>query len=1039
MLIRILLTFFLSIWCGLVDAGEPEVDFATQVKPLLSDRCFLCHGPDVETRQADLRLDSEDGITSPLASDSDLYAVIAGKPDQSELVARIFETDSDLVMPPPDSGLQLTQDERQMLKRWVAEGAEWKGHWAFEPIRKPEPPKVANAEWSQNPIDQFIFARQTANKLQPNQPTSRERLLRRATFDLTGLPPTLQELDAFVADDSSDAFEKQVDRLLASPHFGERMTSDWLDVARYSDTYGYQQDRDRFVWPWRDWVVKAFNDNMPYDQFITEQLAGDLIPNASRDQIVATTFNRLHPQKVEGGSVPEEFRVEYVADRAQTVATAFMGLTFECARCHDHKYDPISQKEYYQLFSFFNNIDEAGLYSYFTSSVPTPTLRLKTDAQEAQLQVLEDKLKAAGTAWTAARKAVEGQRQETYLRQLDSVKAERLADPAKLIPGRLAFFDFESGRYGPNPVIDGREGKVVELTGDSGIDVKVGNFARWQPFSVSLWLKTPKEFERSVVFHRSRAWTDAGSRGYELLIEDGKLSAALIHFWPGNAIRIQTHDRISVNEWQHVVMSYDGSSRASGLQLSLNGVPAETEVVRDNLYKNITGGGGDNIAIGQRFRDIGFAKGQVDDFAVYDRSLTALEIRHLFDGQSLSRCFQCSTSELTTTERSQLVDYTFSTIDHSGQEKRDAILAARRAVCQAQDGLQEIMVMQERPEPRTAYLLNRGAYDARGDVVKPETPVWLPRMSRFMPRNRLGLAQWLTSAEHPLTARVAVNRLWQMLFAHGLVRTPEDFGSQGMVPTHPLLLDWLAADFREHRWDVKRLLKQLMLTATYQQDSAATDTQFQADPENLWLSRAPVYRLSAEMLRDNALAVSGLLKDKIGGAPARPYELAASFKPSTPDKGDGLYRRSLYTYWKRTAPAPVMMALDASKREVCRVKREQTASPLQALVVLNGPQFVEAARSLATVLIRQHGDRDAAILVDMFRMLTSRPPTSEETAVINELLADQHQHFASNPNAVASYLAIGDSKSSSKDTVRLAAWASVANALFAFDECMMKR
>lgn len=1037
MLIRIFLISSLALLPRLAHAGEPEVDFATQIKPLLSDRCFLCHGPDVETREADLRLDSLEGVTSPLASDSDLHAVVAGKPDQSELVARIFESDVDLVMPPPDSGLQLSEEERQLLKRWVAEGAEWKGHWAFEPIVKPTPPTVKNQEWCQGPIDKFVVAKQEANQLPQTPVTTKERLLRRATFDLTGLPPTLEELDAFVADNSANAFEKQIDRLLASPHFGERMTSDWLDVARYSDTYGYQQDRDRYVWPWRDWVVKAFNDNMPYDQFITEQLAGDLIPNASRDQIVATTFNRLHPQKVEGGSVPEEFRVEYVADRAQTVATAFMGLTFECARCHDHKYDPISQREYYQLFSFFNNIDEAGLYSYFTSSVPTPTLRLTTDAQQTQLQQLEAKLNAALADVDAAQKA--GDESDSYIQQLADVKSERLSDGAKLIPGRQAYFDFESGSYGANPVIDGRNGKVVELTGDSGIDVKMGNFPRWQPFSVSTWLKTPKEFERCVVFHRSRSWTDAGSRGYELLIEDGKLSAALIHFWPGNAIRVQTAKAIPVNEWQHVVITYDGSSKAAGLQIWLNGVPAETQIVRDNLYKNITGGGGDNIAIGERSRDVGFAKGQVDEFAVYDRSLTALEVRHLFDGQSLSQCLQTPVDQLTDADRSQLADYVFQTVDTNAKTKRDALKAARQAVCRLQDGLQEIMVMQELPKPRTAYLLNRGAYDARGDVVQSETPSWLPRMSRFMPRNRLGLSQWLTSAEHPLTARVAVNRLWQMLFAHGLVRTPEDFGSQGMVPTHPLLLDWLAADFREHNWDVKRLLKQMMLTATYQQDSATTDAQHQADPENLWISRAPVYRLSAEMLRDNALAVSGLLKDKVGGAPARPYELAASFKPSKPDTGEGLYRRSLYTYWKRTAPAPVMMALDASKREVCRVKREQTASPLQALVVLNGPQFVEAARNLAMTLIDQHKDDDAIILSNMFRMLTSRTPTQEEASVLSRLLADQTKHFAANAAAVESYLAIGDSKVNTQDTVRLAAWASVANALFAFDECMMKR
>lgn len=1018
---------------------ESKVDFATQVKPLLSDRCFLCHGPDAETREADLRLDSEAGILGPLASDEKLHAVVPGQPAASELVARILSTDPDLQMPPPDSGLKLTSQEQGLLKRWVAEGAEWKGHWAFEPITAPVVPDVRNGNWCQNEIDHFVVAAQEKAGYQQNPRASKERLIRRATFDLTGLPPSLQDLDRFLQDNSDVAFEKLIDRLLASEEFGERMAANWLDVARYSDTYGYQVDRDRYVWPWRDWVIQAFNDNMPHDRFVVEQLAGDLLPNPTRQQRLATTFNRLHPQKVEGGSVPEEFRVEYVADRTQTVATAFMGLTFECCRCHDHKYDPFTQRDYYQLFSFFNTIDEAGLYSYFTSSVPTPTLRLPTDAQEASLKDAQARVDQAEAGlrdrWTYLRS--DAGRAE-LVQSLQSVLADRTSDAAKLIPGQVAHLDFESGSFGANRIVESPLGKAIQLTGDHGIDTKAGNFPRWQPFSVATWIQVPRKYDRSVVFHRSRAWTDAGSRGYELLIEDGVLSAALIHFWPGNAIRIRTQSEVPLNEWLHVALTYDGSSSAQGLKLWLNGALAETSVVQDKLYKNVTGGGGDNITIGERFRDKGFAAGKVDDFRIFDRHLTAPEIGQLAGKQNLVDLLTQFGTDASVSPESTF-KYVAVTTDESLRARLAELKTARESLCRIQDSLQEIMVMEEGAIPRQGYILERGAYDAHGEEVPSEVPAALPARTDKMPANRLGLARWLTSAEHPLTARVSVNRFWQLLFGEGLVRTPEDFGSQGAAPTHAELLDWLATDFRNSGWDVKRLLKKMMMSATYQQSSTATDRMLKEDPENLLLTRAFVHRLTAEMLRDNALAVSGLLQRKIGGAPVRPYELAASFKPSKPDTGAGLYRRSLYTYWKRTAPAPVMMTLDASKRDVCRVKRERTASPLQALVVMNGPQFVEASRMLADRLIEEHGPDDNAVLTDMFRLLTSQHPTETDRQVLLTLLNGQSRAFADDLDAVDAYLAVGEAAAAADDRVRLAAWTSVANTLLAFDECMMRR
>lgn len=1025
-----LTSVFTVAFSGFCMAGDSQIDFATQIKPLLSDRCFLCHGPDAETREADLRLDTKDGAFAALASDDTMHAIVAGAPAESEMVARITSDDADLMMPPPDSGLALNEEERSLIKQWIAQGAEWKGHWAFEPIRSPKIPTVSNEAWCRNAIDRFIVRRQEKAGVPQNSAAVKTRLIRRASFDLTGLPPTLDEIDDFLSDESPHAFETVIDRLLASPRFGERMASEWLDVARYSDTYGYQVDRDRFVWPWRDWVIKAFNRNLPYDQFIVEQLAGDLIPDATADQILATTFNRLHPQKVEGGSVPEEFRVEYVADRAQTMSTAFLGLTLECARCHDHKYDPISQREYYQFFSFFNNIDEAGLYSYFTSSVPTPTLRLPSDRQR-------DDLSAALEQRTKAEAVLAKFLAETDSGAGNAAKSENAVAPT----GPIAHLTFEDGKVHGNRSVEARDGKVVELTGDNGIDVGVGNFKRSQPFTVATWLRTPKPFERCVVFHRSRAWTDAASRGYELLIEDGRLSTALIHFWPGNAIRVQAVDQLAVNEWIHVAVTYDGSSQAAGLQLWCNGTLCKTKIVRDNLYKNITGGGGDNIAIGQRFRDIGFAGGQVDDFQVFDRELVGLEVDQIFRGRSVENLPEDIHSTPADYDAALVAEFQQRFRTDRYQTLAKAVADARQKYDNLQNGLQEIMVMQERPRPRKAFLLSRGAYDAPDDEVFSETPSWLPPMQDGMPKNRMGLARWLVSNDHPLTARVAVNRYWQLLMGNGLVRTPEDFGSQGMVPTHPELLDWLSHDFRTHNWDLKRLLKQVMMSATYQQSSQSSKELLAQDPDNMLWARSPVYRLTAESLRDNALFVCGLMTDNVGGPPAKPYELAASFKPAKPDDGPGLYRRSLYTYWQRTAPAPVMMALDASKREVCRVRRERTASPLQALVVLNGPQFVEAGRSLSARLIRKHGDDDAEILVEMFRLLTSRPPTENDQKILMDLLVSQQQHFQNDSASAAEYLGVGRLKveDDSINQSRLAAWASVANTLFAFDECMMKR
>ena len=1022
-----------SVSC-LLHASE-TVEFQRDIRSLLSDRCFACHGPDAQRREADLRLDVRQDAFRESDSGNGSHIVVPEKPNESELFLRIASDDPDLRMPPPASKRPLSKSEIALIKEWIEQGAKWEEHWSFSSVTRVVPPDVKNADWPKNSIDRFVLAEMERAGFSPTAAAPREKLIRRLTFDLTGLPPTLEEIDGFLADESPDAYEHAVDRLLKSDRYGERMTSDWLDVARYSDTYGYQVDRDRFVWPWREWVIRAFNRNLSYDEFVTQQLAGDLLPEATDDQILATTFNRLHPQKVEGGSVPEEFRIEYVTDRMQTFATAFLGLTMECARCHDHKYDPLTQQEYYQFCAFLDNIDEAGLYSYFTPSVPTPTLRLVDDAKRAELSQLEKQVSI----------------EQAKLRQLVQSKQGAFAawardtnigsvDPDVGLIKNLTFEEVAA----PNTVVKGQYGNAIRLTGDDGVVLDVGNFKRFQPFSISIWLNTPDVKERAVVFHRSRAWTDAGSRGYELLLDEGRLSAALIHFWPGNAICVRTPKPIETGKWIAVTMTYDGSSRAAGLKLYLNGEHAQTEVIRDNLYKEITGGGGDHITIGERFRDRGFTGGLVDHFQVYSRELTQLEVADIVDaplgGTRIHRAIDRVREKGAQKEGDIGNAYYLAVYDEEYKAQLSKLERAREKKTTAENSLQEIMVMRELPTPKQTYLLKRGAYDAPSEPVSPGTPDVFPAMQGEFPKNRLGLAQWLTDRDHPLTARVAVNRLWQMIFGVGLVRTPEDFGRQGQPPTHPALLDWLARDFVEHDWDVKRLLKTLVMSATYQQSSDVTETHLARDPENRLLSRSPSHRLPAEMLRDNALAVSGLLVERIGGASVRPYEVEVSFKPVARDKGDGLYRRSLYTYWKRTGPAPAMMTLDAAKRDVCRVKRERTASPLQAFVLLNDPQFVEAARMLAERLLKQHGDNVDAAIIDMFRLLTSRRSTETEQSILRDLYDEQSQAFMVNSEQASRYLKTGDKPyDESLDVSKLAAMAVVANTLMNFDECVMKR
>jgi len=989
-------------------ANAADLRFNRDIRPILSEHCFACHGPDSASRKADLRLDRR-------AAAVEHGAIVPSKPDDSELVRRVFSADHDEVMPPPETKRTLTAEQKELLKRWVAEGAEYESHWSFLPVPKevpvPAPPEAA--EWVRSPIDAFVLDRLQKEKLHPAEDATREKWVRRVSFDLTGLPPTLAESDAFLADDSVTAFEKVVDRLLASPAYGERMANDWLDVARYADTFGYQADRNMHMSPWRDWVIRAFNDNLPYSDFVVWQLAGDMLENPTRDQRLATAFNRLHRQTNEGGSIEEEFRVEYVADRVRTMGSAFLGLTFECARCHDHKYDPITQREYYSLTAFFNNIDEHGLYSHFTETAPTPTLLLYEADQEAKHRELLARIAAA----------------EEQLRDaIANARATGNASTAGIAPPKptkeFTFDDLKDA--GDYRIVPSQLGKAIEFGGDEQFVLKdAPKLTRTTPFSIALWLRPGPFGPRQIVFHQSRAAEDSAFRGISLALDNGHPTFSMVHFWPGNALQIRTREPLDPTIGTHLVVSYDGGSRAAGAAIYVNGRRVDVDVVRDRLTRDVIHRAewGDSeanaipFALGARFRDLGFKGGLIDQITFYDVPLTEVEEKTRSNPEVQKRRDEW---------RSLL-------------EEENTLIGKVR----------QIMTMQELPPDRRrlTYRLDRGAYDARAETVVPATPVEIFTVPEGTRTDRLGFARALVDDRNPLTARVAVNRYWALFFGTGLVATTQDFGSQGETPSHPELLDWLSRDFMDHGWNVQRLFKQIVLSATYRQSSTPRDPKLHSrDPANRLLARGPRHRLPAEQIRDNALAISGLLKPRVGGDSVFPYqpaglwEEAGTGKSYSQSHGDDLYRRSLYTFWRRTSPPPTMTAFDAPSREYCVIQRERTATPLQALTLLNDPQFVEAARVAASNVMALPDLDDDGRLTQLFRLATSRVPTGEEIAVLRRLLANSRERFRASEADAKSLLSVGESKvDESLNRAELAAWTSVMQTLLGFDECVTNR
>jgi hypothetical protein len=1052
-----------------VATAADKVNFNRDIRPILSDKCFACHGLDKSARKANLRLDLR-----PSAIET--KAVVPGSPEESILIQRIFSADDETVMPPAKSNKPLTIEQKNLLKQWIQEGAEYHPHWSFISIPKaisvPEPADPSH--WIRTPIDAFVLDRLRKENLEPAVAATREKWLRRASFDLTGLPPSLGELDEFLADTSTNAHERAADRLLESSAFGERMTNEWLDVARYADTFGYQSDRDTHLWPWRDWAIRAFNSNLPYDQFITWQTAGDLLPDATIEQRLATTFNRLHRQTNEGGSIEQEFRLSYIADRVVTNGTAFLGLTFECCRCHDHKYDPITQAEFYKLAAFFANIDEHGLYSHFTETAPTPAMPL----YEGDQQVVHNELLARIEAKSAELDRIRADALQRFashpLATLEITDATTLSnalaikpagsdpelaseegDRAKVSLEPKARFQFEDVKpAGENKLVPGVSGQAIEFGGDDSFACTgSGQYGRTTPFSFSLWLRPAEHKPRVAVLHQCVAAEDAAYRGYSLILDNGHVQFSLIHFWPGNAIQVVSRQAIPDGKWSQVAITYDGSSRAGGVHVFINGNSAEISIIRDKLSRDIkyraewgdSNSGGVEMSLGARFRDVGFRHGAIDELLIFDRELSILEIAKL-SVEPIPDDSPRSRQPLVVTSATKFEHY-LRRFDEPWRAAMSELQILRNEENEFITKVRQIMVMSELPEPRPMHVLKRGAYDAPGESVTANTPASILPLPPEFPRNRLGFAKWMTDDRHPLTSRVAVNRIWSLFFGRGLVVTVEDFGGQGQPPSHPELLDWLARDFMDHGWNVKGLCRQIVLCAAYRQSTIPHDLKSDVnDPDNRLLTRGPRYRLAAEQLRDNALAVSGLLVSKIGGPSVMPYqpaglwEEAGTGKIYQQSKGEGLYRRSLYTYWRRTSPPPSMLTFDATGREVCTARRERTATPLQALVLLNDPQYVEAARVLAGKLLKQADpDVDQQIRI-AFRLLTSRVPAAKEAELLVRLFRDQKAHFDSVPDDALALLAIGESpRDEQLNTADHAAMTVVVKAILNFDECVMKR
>ncbi|MDE3195379.1 MAG: DUF1553 domain-containing protein [Acidobacteriota bacterium] len=997
-----------------------EVDFDRQIRPILSDNCFSCHGPDAKNRMANLRLDIPDGGMVP-----------------AKVLARITNADAARRMPPAYSGHTLTPQQIDLIKQWIESGAKWQVHWAFVAPKRPALPAVKETAWVRNPIDSFILARLEKENLKPSPEADKATLLRRVTYDLTGLPPTVAELNSFLADKSPDAYEKRVDALLNSPRYGERMAVQWLDLARYADTHGYHIDSSREMWHWRDWVIDAFNRNMPYDEFTVEQLAGDLMPNATIEEKIASGFNRNHMINFEGGAIPEEYQVEYVVDRLEATSTTWMGLTLGCARCHDHKYDPISQKDFYRFFAFFNNTPEKGLDGRTGNA--DPYLQLPSPEQKARQEELKAAIKSHEAALAEDRVAKDqAEWEKTQLATMDAATHNGLA-AHYAFDGNL---DDSSGGYRYGRLVHG-DLTYSNAAVDKGADFDGETHAIFprvaaldgRSFSMSFWLKTNQKLRNQVL-----------KQGvFEIALDDYELSGIQqrvpkLYVTLPNGLAVRTADRLPWPEnMNQIYIAFNGSD----LAIEVNGKPAKVEVLHT---------AGSAAVSGNSLEVVDF-KGKLDDLRFYERDLTSDELAFLIHREPLRGILAILPDKRSKEQKAWIRDYYLSNGAPATDRKSwDELKSLRQADKKLTAEIPTTMVMSEiTDKPRETFILARGDYRNQTEKVTPGVPSVLPPLPKDAPANRLTLAKWLIDPSNPLTARVAVNRYWQMYFGVGIVKTAENFGSQGDPPTNQELLDWLATEFTRTGWNVKAIQRLIVTSAAYRQSSKVTPELLEKDPENRLIARGPRFRLPAEMIRDGELYEGGLLKEKRGGPGVDPYQPKGvweaiafgdgfSSQSYTQGHGDDLHRRSLYTFWKRTAPPPEMITFDTPSREKCTARRTVTNTPLQALVLLNDTTYIEAARGLAERMMTEGGKSEDQKLDYGFRLATARNPEPRELAVLRDSLNAGLLDYKRHEDRAQALLRNGEAPVNPKlNQSDLAAWTTVASMILNLDEAISKQ
>jgi len=1047
-------------------AEATDAEISNSIRRLFSDRCYTCHGPDDNARTSEMRLDRDDVVS--FQTESGKRFAVPNKLDESEVWQRINSTDPDVVMPPPSSKIDLNDSQKELIKNWIQRGAKYKAkHWSFEAlpssVQVPKNIVLGQEQLSRNPIDAFVGNKLSTLSLSMQSIADRAILARRASLALTGRLPESDQVQLLVQSTEPGVYEAYVDSLLASPQFGERVATNWLDLSRYADTHGYQTDRYRDVWPYRDWVISAINQDLPYDQFITWQLAGDMLPDPTDEQKLATAFNRLHRQNEEGGSTEEEFRVEYMTDRVNTLGTAIMGLTFQCSRCHDHKYDPLTHKEYFRLCDMFDNIEESGLTSYWTDSMPGPTVLLLDKAKKQQVETLEKAMASVRKAYAAELSKLEKSRAvEDWYGSLsgwpesDDTKLsaefafDKPADESvKQIANRIHSDKPGSCEGAIRWEKDGKHSGIL-LDGDNALVFpESGLFSRTQEFTICVDLKVPKQFDRAVVLHRSKSWTDAGSRGYQLLIEDGHFCFDIVHYWPSSAIRVRCSEPVSLNQWMQIALVYGGTNRAEDTHIYIDGKRAPVEIVRDSLHKDILYERVDvSLSIGARNRDRGLPGGMVDNLQVYDLALTAIEIEGLATDVPWANW-----SELTDLQKALWREHYAQRIDPQCKYHNESYQHYFKSLSEIVQATSEMMVMSETQKNHPTHFLNRGAYDAPGELVEPGVHRALLSPGEVMATNRLELARWLTSDHHPLTARVAVNHIWQQMFGRGLVVTAEDFGVQGQPPSNPALLDFLSRELIRNGWSRKSLFRMIATSQAFMQSSQMDDVARSFDTDGAMLSHYPVQRLTAEQIRDGALQAGGLLSERLGGKPTYPYQPAGLWEEKSglkypQSKDEGLYRRSLYTIWKRTSPPPSMMIFDSAGREVCSARREVTVTSLQALVLMNDPQFVEASRAIAIAALGIMSSSDISpshfdptnidgAIKKVVGDLTSIACPEALLARLQKGFEEQVQVFRAQPEQAVKLLSVGQWKAiETKDSemqVKLAAFTLIVNSILNTD------